>query len=120
MNFRIILWCGLIYTNNAANFCERENCPIKCKDLKGPLSPQSPTIIFKNSRIEGGLGNRLNSYAMMLQLKRKCGYDSYITKQTYSIIRKLFTRESIELPVLEDTFCDVDNMNFDVSFCLIL
>ena len=118
MNLQIIIWCGLIFANNAANICETDNCPIKCKDLKGPLSPKSPTIIFRRS--EGGLGNRLNNYAMMLQLKRKCGYDSYLTKDSYKIIRKLFTRESIELPVLEDTFCNVDNMNFDVSFCLIL
>ena len=118
MNFQIILLCGLIYANNAANFCESDNCPITCKDLKGPLSPKSSTIIFRRS--EGGLGNQLNGYAMMLQFKRKCGYESYITRYTYQIIRKLFTKESIELPVLEDTFCDVDNMNFDVSLCLIL
>ena len=45
MNFQIILLCGLIYANNAANFCESDNCPIKCKDLKGPLSPKIPKII---------------------------------------------------------------------------
>ena len=116
MNFQIILCCGLIYENLAVNFCDTENCPIKCKDLKGPLSPQSPTIIFRRS--QGGLGNQLNGYAMMLQFKRKCGYESYITKDTYRAIRKLFTSESIELMVLEDTFCNVDSMNFDVSTTL--
>ena len=116
MNFKIILGLGLICVNLAVNFCHKKNCPKKCRDLKGPLSPQSPTIIFRRS--QGGLGNQLNGYSMMLQFKRKCGYDSYITKDTYQAIRKLFTRESIELMVLEDTFCNVDSMNFDVSTTL--
>ena len=116
MKFEIILCCGLICEILAVNFCYKENCPKKCKDLKGPLSPQSPSIIFRRS--QGGLGNQLNGYAMMLQFKRKCGYDSYITKDTHQAIRKLFTRESIKLLVLEDTFCNVDIMNFEVSTTL--
>ena len=109
MKFQVILCCGLLLCENLAV----NNCPKKCKDFIGPLNPQSPTMIFRRS--EGGLGNQLNGYAMMLQLKRKCGYDSYITKDSYQIIRKLFTRESIELMVLEDTFCNVDIMTFEVS-----
>ena len=110
MKLQMILCCGLILVceNIAVN-----NCPKKCKDFTGPLNPQNPTIIFRRS--EGGLGNQLNGYAMMLQLKRKSGYDAYITKDSYQIIRKLFTRESVELMVLEDTFCNVDIMSFEVS-----
>ena len=51
---------------------------------------------------------------MLLQLKKKSGYDAYLTKETYDILRKMFTKESIELPVLEETFCDINKMKFQV------
>ena len=53
---------------------------------------------------------------MLLQLKKKSGYDAYITKETYDILRKMFTKESIELPVLEETFCDINKMKFQVHW----
>ena len=53
---------------------------------------------------------------MLLQLKKKSGYDAYLTKETYDILRKMFTKESIELPVLEETFCDINKMKFQVQW----
>ena len=52
---------------------------------------------------------------MLLQLKKKSGYDAYLTKETYDILRKMFTKESIELPILEETFCDINKMKFQVQ-----
>ena len=51
---------------------------------------------------------------MMLPLKKRGGYDAYLTRETYDILRTVFTEDSIELPVLEDTFCDINSMDFKV------
>ena len=51
---------------------------------------------------------------MMLPLKKRGGYDAYLTRETYDILRTVFTEESIELPILEDTFCDINSMDFKV------
>ena len=96
----------------AADHCEKDSCKKPCRNIVGDLDENKPSIVYKTMR--GQLGNQLNGYAMMLQLKRKSGYDAYLTRSSYEILTKMFTKESIELPILEDTFCNVSDMNFKV------
>jgi hypothetical protein len=51
---------------------------------------------------------------MLLEMRRSLGYDAYITQETFDILAKVFTEESILIPVLERTFCNVDQMKFQV------
>lgn len=51
---------------------------------------------------------------MMLQLKKQYGYQPYLTNQTYTILKQMFESETIELPVLEETFCSIEEMPFKV------
>ena len=45
------------------------------------------------------------------------GYDAYMLQETYDILEKMFTKESIsELPVLEQSFCHHSKMKFQVCF----
>ena len=50
----------------------------------------------------------------MLQLKKQYGYQPYLTNQTYTILNQMFESETIELPVLEETFCNIEEMPFKV------
>ena len=54
----------------------------------------------------------------MLALKIRGGYDAYLMRDSYNILRTVFTEDSIELPVLEDTFCDINSMDFKV--CIVI
>ena len=56
----------------------------------------------------------MNGYSMMLQLKKQYGYQPYLTNQTYTILNQMFESETIELPVLEETFCNIEEMPFKV------
>ena len=51
---------------------------------------------------------------MMLQLKKQYGYQPYLSNQTYNILNQMFVSETIELPVLEETFCNIEDMPFKV------
>ena len=65
----------------------------------------------------GGLSDSIITifrYNMMLALKIRGGYDAYLMRDSYNILRTVFTEDSIELPVLEDTFCDINSMDFKV------
>ena len=67
-------------------------------------------MIFQNFNLTPSLFR----YNMMLPLKKRGGYDAYLTRETYNILRTVFTEDSIELPILEDTFCDINSMDFKV------
>ena len=69
--------------------------------------------MYKKAR--GRLGNQLNIYTLLLQLRKNYGYESYMLQETYDILEKMFTKESLqELPVLEQTFCRHSQMKFQV------
>ena len=96
-----------------ANHCDKENCDsIKCRDIKGSIDNGEPSIVYKKTR--GRLGNQINGYALQLQLRRIHGYQSYIRQESYDILASMFTKESIELPVLEQSFCSLKKMKFQV------
>ena len=62
-------------------------------------------------------GNQLNLFTLLLQLKMHYGYDAYMLQETYDILEKMFTKDSIsELPVLEQSFCHHSKMKFQVCF----
>ena len=42
------------------------------------------------------------------------GYQSFIRQESYDTLASMFTRESIELPILEKSFCDLSKMKFEV------
>lgn len=94
-------------------FCDGDSCAAakNCQNVI-KIGDDQPSIIFKKTR--GRLGNQLNMYAMMLQFKRVYGYDPYLLKETYDILVRMFTPESLELPVLESSFCNLPKMKFQV------
>ena len=51
----------------------------------------------------------------MLQMRRHFAYDAYILKDSFDILSKIFKQESIEVPVLEEAFCDISKEKFEVS-----
>ena len=76
-------------------------------------------ILFSHivyQRIRGRLGNQLNGYFFMLHLQKQYGFQSFLTNHTYNILKKMFVIESITLPVLEETFCYIQQMPFKVKY----
>ena len=90
--------------------CDKENC--KCRDIKNELNPEEPSIVYK--KIRGRLGNQINGYALQLQLRRTHGYNAYLMQESFDILQTMFTLDSIELPVLEKTFCNHQKMKFEI------
>ena len=114
---RFLPWIFIFFS---AIYCyEDETCPKKCQNTR-KVGENQPSIVYKKTR--GRLGNQLNGYTMLLQLKKDFGYDAYILQETYDILSKMFTEKSIqEVPVLEQTFCHHSQLKFQVfTGCLLL
>ena len=98
---------------SAINCNKSESCPKKCLNTKF-IGKNDASIVYKKAR--GRLGNQLNIYTLLLQLRKNYGYDAYMLQETYDILEKMFTVESLqELPVLEQTFCHHSQMKFQVN-----
>ena len=52
----------------------------------------------------GRLGNMISSYLMMLWVRLENGYTAYLDADTSVVMKRYF--ESIDMPVLEERFCD--------------
>ena len=104
----------LIFLSFLAIFCVKsESCPKKCQNIKY-IGKNDASIVYKKAR--GRLGNQLNIFTLLLQLRKFNGYDAYMLQETYDILEKMFTKESLqELPVLEDSFCYHSQLKFQVS-----
>ena len=110
-----LLWAyffflAIITSTWSLDYCDKENC--KCRENIKELRPDVPSIVYK--KIRGRLGNQINGYALQLQLQRTHGYESFMLQESLDILQTMFTSDSIELPVLEKTFCDVKKMKFEV------
>ena len=79
----------------------------QCVKFKPP-DPDSRSIMY--SVTKGRLGNVLLLYAFMLQLSISLKVDVYMTKDNLEFLSKFFTRESLLLPALEDTFCNHESI----------
>ena len=97
---------------SSKQYCDKDSCQPKCQNIR-QISEKTPSILFKKAR--GRLGNQLNAYAMLLQLKKDYGYDTYLLQESYDILAKVFTKESIEIPVLEQSFCDISKLHIQVN-----
>ena len=111
---RALLPLLVINSCYADSHCERDGfCQDRCSDFIGPLKPSDPSIIYKNVR--GRLGNQVNGYAMLLQMKKTFGYNAFLLQDAYDTLTKVFTKECIELPILEQAFCNSPSkMKFQV------
>ena len=113
---RFLPWTFFFFS---ATYCYKdETCPQKCQNIL-KVGENQPSIVYKKTR--GRLGNQLNGYTMLLQLKKDFGYDAYILQETYDILSKMFTEKSIqEVPVLEQIFCHHSQLKFQVNTYLLL
>jgi hypothetical protein len=94
--------------------CQRDVCPPKPKcrifDPKH-FGPKNKTIIYGEAR--GRLGNQLLGYALLFQLGRQLGVDSFIDASCRDHVAEAFTPENVEVPVLAETFCNPQDIRFE-------
>lgn len=81
-----------------------------CVPFKVP-KPDDRSIFF--SFASGRFGNQLTVYALMLQLQVSLDVDTYVPEECLFYLRKFFTKESIRLRSLEETFCDPESIEWD-------
>ena len=76
-----------------------------CKQFNSDdFGENSPSIFYGES--QGRLGNQLLGYAMLIQLQRQLGVQSYVSQEMRDLLQVTFTPDSLELPVLSETFCN--------------
>eukprot|EP00095_Tigriopus_kingsejongensis_P010494 maker-scaffold436_size171858-snap-gene-0.29 protein:Tk10494 transcript:maker-scaffold436_size171858-snap-gene-0.29-mRNA-1 annotation:"galactoside 2-alpha-l-fucosyltransferase 2" len=86
--------------------CDNDGCEKKsCEefDLKN-FHPDSKSIIYGEAR--GRLGNQLLGYAVLAYFRHYLDMDAYINDECREYLLKVFTEESIQMPVIQDKFCD--------------
>lgn len=72
----------------------------------------------------GRLGNHISAFAHLYQLREELGVDVYIVNQTRHLMSQVFSEATLQtLPVLEDNFCNIDDIPFrdfdlDIRFIL--
>ena len=89
-----------------------KSCDVKtCRQIQ-TINESDKSIVYK--KVRGRLGNTLNAYTMLLMMRKLYGYDAYLLQESYDILTRMFTEESIEVPVLEKTFCDIKSIKFQI------
>lgn len=84
----------------------------KCIDFDAAaFGEDSPSIMY--SKPNGRLGNQLVGYSVLSQLHLQLGVASYIDRETRDYLEATFTRDSVVLPVLQDSFCNWSEISFD-------
>lgn len=82
-----------------------------CQHFKPELfGPDSKSIFLMVP--DGRLGNHLVAYSFLLYFKLVLGLDVYMPIDTKHYLLKVFTPRSVEIPVLEETFCNYEEIKF--------
>jgi hypothetical protein len=71
-----------------------------------------PSMVFAEALADNaGIGQQLFTFAVLWQLRRSYNVDVFISKATHDTLARVFTEESLsDMPVLEDFFCNPDNI----------
>lgn len=90
----------------ATEICDRyERHSEDCHNFDLSKFGLSDPSIFR-FRAAGRLGNHLIVYALLMYAKVALGAEAYIEADTKEFLLKVFTEESVRLPVFSETFCN--------------
>jgi hypothetical protein len=99
---------------NYAQYCDGDSCDNviqSCKQFdRTTFNKNSPSIIYGEAA--GRFGNHFLGYIVLLQLSRQLGVDAYINKECHNYMLQFFTPESVTMPVLNETYCNIKDMVF--------
>lgn len=71
-----------------------------------PFDPSAKSVIVRDTN--GRLGNQLFSLNMVLMLRRRFGFQMYITRRTWEFLSTYFP--NVDLPVAEDELCEFERV----------
>eukprot|EP00095_Tigriopus_kingsejongensis_P007591 maker-scaffold417_size177606-snap-gene-0.45 protein:Tk07591 transcript:maker-scaffold417_size177606-snap-gene-0.45-mRNA-1 annotation:"galactoside 2-alpha-l-fucosyltransferase 2" len=97
-----------VSTNEVLGEIGHVNHP-NCIQYKPP-KPDDKSIVF--SEAFGRLGNNLLLYAAMYQLQVSVGLEAYVNDECLMYLRKFFTKESIKLKSIQETYCNYDEIQW--------
>ena len=77
------------------------------------VKPDDPAMVYSETASEvAGIGSHLSVFAMLWTLRRSYNVDVFISKSCYDKLVTVFTPESIDIPVLEQYFCNPEQIKF--------
>lgn len=79
------------------------------------VDPDGPSMVYSETvSPEDGIGKQLSIFAFLWQLRRNYNVDVFISKITRDVLARVFTPESLSnMPVLEEYFCNPDEIDFE-------
>ena len=78
------------------------------------IDPDGPSMIYSETKNpEDGIGTQLSLYALLWQIRRNYNVDVFISQNMYNKLSEVFTPESLDVPILEEYFCNWDKINFE-------
>lgn len=93
--------------------CDKDGCKtLKCKQFRRQdYGPDSPTVLYGIA--SGRLGNQLLRYGVMYQMGKHLGAQSFINAELKKYLSAFFEEGGVELPVLEETFCNPEDIPWE-------
>ncbi len=82
--------------------------------MKFKHDPDGPSLVYAEALTQAdGIGQNLNVFAMLWLMRRNFNVDAYIGKRTYMELARVFDESTLDIPVLDDHFCDPDKISFE-------
>ena len=77
------------------------------------LAHDDPSMVYSETASdEAGIGAHLSVYAMLWTLRRSYNVDVFISQACHDKLASVFTAQSIQIPVLDQYFCNPDKIQF--------
>ena len=88
-------------------YSEEKTC---CIDLTN-FGPKNASIFVIEAK--GRLGNHLIAYTLIQALAKNLHIQPFITEETFDFLNNIFQMDPTKVPVLERTFCNVQELGFN-------
>ena len=77
------------------------------------IAHDDPAMVYSETASEdAGIGAHLSVYAMLWTLRRSYNVDVFISKSCHEKLVTVFSEDSIDIPILEEYFCNADKIKF--------
>ncbi|XP_059085006.1 galactoside 2-alpha-L-fucosyltransferase SEC1-like isoform X4 [Tigriopus californicus] len=114
MQVLIIFFVVSISVVLSEDFCEANSCSTqesKCEHFNPMTFSASNQSIFLVAA-QGRLGNHLIAHALSISIHKAIGVKTYLSQETHDFLTQYF--EDIQLPILQNKFCNWNEINFQV------
>ena len=86
--------------------CDIESKVKTCVDFDGVEQFQKDSRSIFMMTANGRMGNHMIAYSLMKQLNRELNVRTFIRRETKEMLSAVFEESSINVPVLEEVFCN--------------